>query len=628
MGWVLGGAVVLSKGVRSIGVFGGSVSAVRQFGLRSSRPGGVSSWALAALVGVGIVATAWTAWFVPRSPVLLHPTGDAAIGAAYIASLVVVGTYTWYRRPRSPLGLIIAADGLAWALTTPTASGDALAHTIGETIWAAWIVFTTFMYLSFPSGGLGSRMERGVILAYTSSAVAIWGLILIFAPKLPPGGDFINCGDRCPRNGLEVVATSADFGDSLTVAYASATALATLAVAMLIFAKTRSLSALGRRAAEPLSYVLILNIVLLVLLLLVRPSYPGTTDAFRIVNAALSIAIPIAILAGQLRGHLFAEASARRLAISAPDRRVTPERVQEMLRATLGDDGLVLAIALDGGQFVDVAAQPITLPAIAAGREVTHVVSEGRPVAALIHVPQPDLDPVTVEGVAASALLLLENARLVEELRLSRQRIVVAADEERRRLERDLHDGAQQRLLLIQAKLHRLRRSVDGAGLAHAVDDIAQQANAAIGDLRAIAHGVYPAALSSLGVTAALLEAEAIRDSPTNIEIVDNGFGRHDAATETAIFYCALEAVQNATKHAGANAHVGITLERSEDSVRLRVTDDGQGFDSAGAGRSGQGLQNMRERIEAVGGECDIWSEPGYGTTIEATVRVTTAPPG
>jgi signal transduction histidine kinase len=368
-----------------------------------------------------------------------------------------------------------------------------------------------------------------------------------------------------------------------------------------------------------LSYVLVANLVLFVLVLLVRPSYPSTAQTFKGINAALSLAIPCAIVAGQFRGRLFAAASAGRLVASTHGRLVTPEQVQGLLRDTLGDPTLMLALAAgETDEYVDVAGRPFEVPLEPDRRRCVPIPSRGRTAALLVYDPQLDVDAAAVQGVAASAFLLWENAQLVGQLQTSRQRLMTVADEERRRLERDLHDGAQHRLLVIELKLGLLRKGIQQQELARELDDLMEQTSAAAEEIRALAHGIYPGLLRDVGVAHAI--THATRLSPVPVEIVDRGIGRTDPAIEAALYFCVLEAVQNVAKHAGRTAQVTITLARSADSVSFRVTDDGTGLQPGAIGSTGTGLTNMRDRIEALGGRLEIASAPNEGTTIEAVV--------
>jgi signal transduction histidine kinase len=217
----------------------------------------------------------------------------------------------------------------------------------------------------------------------------------------------------------------------------------------------------------------------------------------------------------------------------------------------------------------------------------------------------------------------LEYARLVEELHASRLRVVRAVERERRRLEQDLHDGAQQRLVEIQVRLGIARALVGRADLATELDAVQKAAEAALDELRTLARGIYPAMLRDLGPAAAL-RALAER-SPMPIRVTDDGNGRASPAIEAAIYFCAREAIQNATKHAGPGVTVTATLARQPGTIDFTISDDGIGI-SPEAARTGIGIQGMRDRIEAVGGRLEIFSEPALGTHIHAQIPTEEAP--
>ena len=206
------------------------------------------------------------------------------------------------------------------------------------------------------------------------------------------------------------------------------------------------------------------------------------------------------------------------------------------------------------------------------------------------------------------------------ELRASRARIVAASDEARRNVERDLHDGAQQYLVLLELKLGMLTKAVaddlEASALASEVrDDLAR----ALSELRDLAHGIYPAVLESDGLAAAL-QAAAERASMA-VTVESDGVGRYAQELEAAIYFCCMEALQNAAKHAGERAKATVRLSQVDGEVHFQVADDGRGYDS-GSIRPSSGLQNMADRIGALGGELSIESAPGSGTTVSGTVRV------
>lgn len=213
--------------------------------------------------------------------------------------------------------------------------------------------------------------------------------------------------------------------------------------------------------------------------------------------------------------------------------------------------------------------------------------------------------------------LQFEHSRLLEELRASRLRVVQAAERERRRLEQDLHDGAQQRLVEIQIRLSVARTLDDRDDLANELDAIQEAAEAALHELRTLARGIYPPTLRDLGPAAAL--RALAQHSPVPIHVIDAGMGRASAEIEAAIYFCAREAIQNATKHAGPGVSVTATLARRRGRIDLTISDNGLGI-SPEAASAGIGIRSMRDRIEAVDGQLHIFSKPGLGTCIHGTI--------
>jgi signal transduction histidine kinase len=225
------------------------------------------------------------------------------------------------------------------------------------------------------------------------------------------------------------------------------------------------------------------------------------------------------------------------------------------------------------------------------------------------------------------------NARLREsdvELRRSRSRLVSAADAERSRIERDLHDGAQQRLVAVLVQLRLAARTARRTGDVDldAIDALADDLEAGIEEVRRLAHGIYPPMLKMRGLASALT-AVARRTGPLT-SVLDDGVGRFDAPVEAAVYFCCLEAVQNATKYCGDDVEVTIGLRcAAVDDGRLlvaTVSDTGPGFDPTGAAGTGRGIENIRDRLGAVGGELVIDSVIGGGTTVELNVPVPALP--
>ena len=240
-------------------------------------------------------------------------------------------------------------------------------------------------------------------------------------------------------------------------------------------------------------------------------------------------------------------------------------------------------------------------------------------------VAMPAAEPLSKDGeqlvidLASQAGLVLRNVRLIEELQESRRRIVTAQDERARKLERDIHDGAQQQLVALSVKLGLAEQlaSRDAGQTSALLAELKSDATDALENVRDLARGIYPPVLADHGLAAAL-EAQA-RKALVMVRLDANGSGRYPSEIEAAVYFCCLEALKNIAKYASANEAI-IRLGRSNGDLTFEVVDDGRGFDPAIAG--GSGLTNMRDRVEAVGGTLEIQSEPGIGTTVLGRVPV------
>jgi signal transduction histidine kinase len=269
------------------------------------------------------------------------------------------------------------------------------------------------------------------------------------------------------------------------------------------------------------------------------------------------------------------------------------------------------------------------VPEVPGASRVASVRHQGESLGALSVQKAPG-DPITaaedklLADVAGQAGLVLRNVRLtadlrasLDDLRASRRRLVEAQDEERRKIERNLHDGAQQQLVALTVQLGLLERMADDPERVRAMT---AQLRAALGgaldDLRDLAHGIFPPLLADKGLAAAI-EAHA-RKSPVPTTVEADGVGRLPRDVEAAIYFCSLEALQNVAKYAGARS-ASVRLRGVDGGVEFEIADDGRGFDPESAER-GSGLQGMVDRIDAVGGTLTIESRPGHGTVVRGAV--------
>jgi len=575
------------------------------------------TYAVGGLLAAGTAAAAAAIWTTVPSSVLANAETIGILRGLLIASWVAAGAYMWSERPESRLGLLLAGAGLVYALTSLMASSDQLTYTAGRIALAAFVVFFAYVYLCFPGDRVVADLNRRFITGFALASVAVWPFVLAFSDRLPEGGALNACSDPCPANALRVASVSDRISDSLNAIVGVVTTVGLLGTAALLVSNARSPARLRRRAVEPVVFAYAI-LVVSYLANAIGDLSGGALDAAQVAAATGAFLTPVAMLAGQARARSYASVAAGQLVTRGQAERMTRARLQEWLRDALGDPTLEVAFwdRLRLG-FVDIDGNVIDWADASPGRAVTPVNNNGRPFAVIAHSASLQEATDVVDGLAQTALMLLENARLVDELRASRARIVASADQERHRLERDLHDGAQQRLFLLQIKLQRLRRGLADDVLVGEIEEIEADAAAALEELRVLAHGIFPTVLVESGVPEAL-RAFAV-DAPIQVDVTDHWIGRCSPTIEAALYFCALEAIQNAAKHAGAGAHVKVDLDRDGDRVDLTIADDGVGF-RPGGNFEGMGFVTMRDRIGAVGGELEVISEPAAGVTLHVSI--------
>jgi len=296
--------------------------------------------------------------------------------------------------------------------------------------------------------------------------------------------------------------------------------------------------------------------------------------------------------------------------------------VKELLAESLGDRSVSVAYWLpDRERFVDESGHPVELPAPGSGRTWTAVERDGRRVAAIVHDAALDTTPQLVEAAAAASSLAIDNERLkadlaarVEELRGSRKRIIEAGDAARRRIERDLHDGAQQQLVSLALELRMLRTKVKGTGMEADIDTLSERLAAALADLRELARGIHPAILTDRGLAPAI---GALADRGTIPIATDVRVDRRlDPAVEAAAYFLVAEALTNVSRYAHASS-ARVDVARDGEEIVVLVADDGVGGVDLDAG---SGLRGLQDRLATVGGTLSIDSPPGAGTRLLARI--------
>ena len=526
-------------------------------------------------------------------------------------SYVGAGLVALARTPGG-FGSLLCAAGLAVQLAALTDANGSIPFTVGLIVSSLWIGLLVHALLAFPAGRLPSR--AAVAIATAAYAVVTVGQLIVLLFDDLAG----ECPD-CPDNAVLVTADP-DAAAALDAVVGTSGAIVALAVAVVLARRWRSASGPLRRALSPVVATGGASIVAIALVYAAYVLAPGAEDVPAWVALILLAAFPYAFLAGLLRARL-ARAAVGRLVVelgeAGPDR-----ELRDSLSRALRDPGLSVAYWRPEAQgFVDGGGRPVALPEN--GERTASVIERGgEPVAALIHDASLEQDPELIEAVAAAAGLALDNERLqaalrarLEELRASRARIVDAHATERRRLERNLHDGAQQRLVALALELGMAESRMD-AEPARAREMLTRargELGVAIEELREIARGIHPALLTDRGLGAAL-EALASR-TPLPVATELELDGRLPHAVEAAAYYVAAEALTNVVRYAGAS-QVVVRVTHDADQAVIEIADDGRGgADPAG----GTGLRGLADRVEALDGRLDVLSPRGGGTRVRAT---------
>jgi signal transduction histidine kinase len=563
-------------------------------------------WSLALLAAagsVGLILASDRPW--STSTIFL----EVLVGLAFVAS----GLVARVRRPENRTGLLMILVGLSWFGGALQASDASLPYTVGYAGGAVIGAILIHLVLAFPSGLLVTRGERWVTVAMYAVALVLQPVWLLFDDL-----HGLKC-DGCPRNALLI-----EHVEPLAVALGIVTLTAVLAilvaVLVILIRRWRAASPPSRRVLAPVYLASGVTVGFVVIQTAVDPFTEVGVGLLEWLSVLALLTVPLAFLAGLLRSRL-ARSAVATLVVELGE---TPEpgRLSDALARALGDPSLELAYWLRDDTLVDADGHVVSLPADGSGRVATAVERSGLRVAALIHDESLSDHPELVDGVVAAAGLALENERLqaqlrarLEDLRSSRARLVETADAERRRLERNLHDGAQQRLVTLAMSLGLAqRRFADDKETCELLEQTRSELAGALAELRELARGIHPAVLSERGLGPAL-EALAGR-AHVPVDVRELPGERLPAGVEAAAYYLVAEALTNVAKYAEASAaSVRVCVEDSH--VLVEVADDGVG--GADASR-GSGIRGLADRVEALDGRLDIDSPPGAGTRVSAAI--------
>jgi signal transduction histidine kinase len=552
-----------------------------------------------------------------------NPWVEAGVRTLMVAAPLAAGLYARRHPATRRFGTLLAVASVGWFLTTLSNSQNDVLYSIGRV--SGWVVEAALVYvvLAFPSGRV-QGVDRALAIAAAVIAATLYLPTALLVDSYPVPFPYGACDADCPGNAFMLVGAEPAFVEGVVRPLREVLAVAVFAAATArVAVRVATASTLVRRTVVAVFAVAAFRLAALATGFVVREVAPES-EFVQVVMLLIALALPalaVAFLFGLVRWRLFVAGAMENLAT-----RVRGHPGPEDLRAALAEafEDPTLEIAYwageEDGRWVDAEGRAIDLSSLGRERSMTEVRDGQRRVAAIVHDPVLERDRAFIESASSYAVMTLDNHRLsartaalVQEVHDSRARIQSAADEERRRIEHDLHDGAQQRLVTLRIKLElAAERFGDDDAVAELLRRLGTEVEDALDEVRSLARGIYPAPLAARGLVEAV-RAAALRSS-LQTTVLAAGVGRYAREIETAAYFCCLEAMQNAAKHAkGATATV-VDLSYNG-SLRLEVRDDGAGFDLARV-NGGLGLTSMRDRLAAVGGRVAIVSGPGQGTRV------------
>jgi signal transduction histidine kinase len=585
-------------------------------------------YATLGIVAAGLAACAAAAALTASGPGSPDATLQGAARALTVGAPIAAGLYARSRAASARFGGLLIVTGFSVFMATLSESHDAWIYSVGRV--SGWLVEIALVYaiLAFPTGRLPARIDRALVGAIALVVLCLYLPTALLVDAYPLPNPWVDCSDGCPGNAFMVVDSQPAFVNDVVRPLREILTIALLAaVTARVAWRMRGASALTRRALGPVLAVSLFRLGAFAVTLAGRRIAPDSA----LVDVGvwlLALAVPlfaVAFLVGVWRWRLFMAEAMQRLAARLRAH-PGPEDLREALADAFDDPSLSINYWLEDGRgrWADAAGHVVIRPVATPQRAVTEVSDGDRRVAAILHDPALGNETAFTETATAYALMTLDNHRLsaqtaslVREVRESRARIQSSADDERRRIEHDLHDGAQQRLVALRIKLELAAERADvNGGPADLLRGLGNDVEDALDEVRSLARGIYPAPLADRGLVEALRSAGLRSALPTTV--LAAGVRRYPREIESAAYFCCLEALQNAAKHArGATAVVVDLSDNGE--LRFEVRDDGEGFDPP-AVTTGVGLTSMRDRVAAVGGDVTIHSRPGHGTRVSARI--------
>jgi signal transduction histidine kinase len=584
-----------------------------------------------ALTGLSLGLCATSAAVAIATPAGPHRGVAAAIAAGTVAALLGVGLYAWRRGGQGRFGQVLFATGLCWFLATLSNSDVDLLYSIGRV--ASWVFEVALIYalLSYPTGRLEGRPARTVFVGGALLVALLYLPTIPLVEQYPVPTPFTTCTSECPANAFFAGSEPGFIADVLKPLREGLTVVIYLSVVALLSLRLRRASRNLRRTLTPVLGAAVLRFAAASVYVTLRRAEVDS-EILDIASTIALLTIPataVGFLVGLLQWRLYSGGALTGLMTGLADTH-DPAQLRDLLARSLGDPEVELYYAPRAEDartpWLDSRDRGCNAPAASAATCLTKGEAEsGLRVAFVCDRGFGDY-PEFLAAVSSCVVSGLDRQRLdaalaasLSDVAASRKRLAGAADGARRKIERDLHDGAQQRLVALRVKLELARESLEhDPAAAEAVAALGPEVEEIIDEVRSLARGIYPPLLASAGLGEAL--RAAAQRSPLPVSVDADGIGRFATETESAVYFCCLEALQNAAKHADGASRVSVEL-RHDGDLRFEISDDGCGF-APEPGREGSGITGMRDRLAALGGELRVESGPGAGTRIRGRVHL------
>jgi signal transduction histidine kinase len=539
----------------------------------------------------------------------------AVLGLTIGWGFIGTGLFAWARRPDNSLGSLMTLTGFAFLVAGLSSSNIPAVFTVGAFLSSIYIVTTMHTLLAAPHGTLSPEDRRLVIAAYVLVTVGILPLYLFFDPSS-------ECAN-CPDNVFLIHHSQSVVDIASLVINLTGVVIIGLVLRSLI-RRWRAATRAERRLYTPMYAAGVALMIALIgnLMLQSANSDSNAADVAFVISLVPFALVPYLFLGSLVRARLLEGGAVTRL-MRRLNEAPRAGHLRDALAEALDDSSLELVYWLpERPGWVDFRGHDYELPTDDPRRAIHTVTREGECVAAIIHDALAEAEP-HVEAVGAAASLALMNERLeaelrakVDELRRSRERMLRIGLEERRRLERDLHDGAQQRLvsMALNIRLARAKLNEDPLAADQLLASAGHELDSALAELRELARGIHPAVLTDRGLGTAL-ETLANR-APVPVELAELPEERLPEAVELAAYFVVAEALTNVAKYAHAS-HATVEMTRENGRLVVEVADDGIGGADPD---SGTGLRGLADRIAVLEGRLEIDSERGKGTTVRARI--------